>query len=71
MRVMVKYKDEAGVDVSVIMDDVVKIEPEDGKIVVTHKSGARMVTEGTPLVVGKESPAHIITLIISNPFEEG
>lgn len=67
MRVMVKYKDEAGVDVSVIMDDVVKIEPEDGKIVATHESGARMVTEGIPLVVGKESPA----LIISNHFEEG
>ena len=47
MRVVVKYKDEAGVDVSVIMDGVVNIEPDESKIVVTHESGAKLVTTGT------------------------
>lgn len=51
MTVTVKYTDKDGVNVSMVMEGIMKIEPEDGKIVATHKSGARLVTEGTTLIV--------------------
>lgn len=51
MTVTVKYTDKDGVKVSMAMEGIVKIEPEDGKIVATHESGARLVTEGTTLIV--------------------
>ena len=54
MRVTVAYEDENGVEVSVILDGVTGIIKEDDKLVATHESGARLVTNGALMVEVEE-----------------
>lgn len=54
MRVTVAYEGENGVEVSVILDGVTGITKEDDKLVATHESGARLVTNGALMVEVEE-----------------